>query len=77
MGKGLAAVVCSALCPADAFLWDVKISSTQETHLAHSLPGIWGGPRSRTDMEIQHLAFAQMNFYLALVQYFFTVTFFN
>ena len=28
-----------------------------------------------TDMEIQHLAFAQMNFYLALVQYFFTVTF--
>ena len=26
-------------------------------------------------MEIEHLAFAQMNFYLALVQYFFTVTF--
>ena len=26
-------------------------------------------------MEIEHLAFAQINFYLALVQYFFTVTF--
>lgn len=47
MGKEIPSTVCSALCPADATLWDLKVFSTQETHLGHGLSGI-SGPRSYT-----------------------------